>query len=153
MIQVQRVSQNTSCIEVREAALQSRSVWRDPFRALLRNPYAWVVLIAFTLRLVTLSLYPLTDTTEARYSEIARKMVETGNVITPQSRSLTMACLSGASRRYQPGYGRQVSKYSASMSLPRVCLQFLLPCLLLPWCFILPNNNVVEIRHGLHRPC
>jgi len=65
-------------------ALQTRSAWRDPFRTLLRNPYAWVVLIAFTLRLVTLSLYPLTDTTEARYSEIARKMVETGNVITPQ---------------------------------------------------------------------
>ncbi len=53
-------------------------------RALVRNPYAWVVLIAFTIRLTTLGLYPLGDTTEARYSEIARKMVETGNWITPQ---------------------------------------------------------------------
>ena len=54
------------------------------YNSLLRNPYAWVVLVAFMIRLTTLGLYPLGDTTEARYSEIARKMVETGNWITPQ---------------------------------------------------------------------
>ena len=35
------------------------------------------------VRLVTLGLYPLTDTTEARYAEVARKMVELGNWVTP----------------------------------------------------------------------
>ncbi len=57
---------------------------RRSLHALLRNPYVWVVLIAFTIRLTTLGMYPLGDTTEARYGEIARKMVETGNWITPQ---------------------------------------------------------------------
>jgi len=36
------------------------------------------------LRLVSMGFYPLMDTTEARYAEMARKMVETGNWITPQ---------------------------------------------------------------------
>ncbi|REG81593.1 ArnT family glycosyltransferase [Marinomonas pollencensis] len=35
------------------------------------------------IRLFSLSLYPLMDTTEARYGEMARIMVETGNWITP----------------------------------------------------------------------
>ncbi len=35
------------------------------------------------LRVATLGLYPLTDTTEARYAEMARKMLETGNWLTP----------------------------------------------------------------------
>ena len=34
-------------------------------------------------RLFTLGLYPLTDTTEARYAEVARKMAELGNWVTP----------------------------------------------------------------------
>ncbi len=34
-------------------------------------------------RLLTLGLYPLTDTTEARYAEVARKMAELGNWVTP----------------------------------------------------------------------
>ncbi len=34
-------------------------------------------------RLLTLGLYPLTDTTEARYGEVARKMAELGNWVTP----------------------------------------------------------------------
>ncbi|MGO3406226.1 ArnT family glycosyltransferase [Marinomonas sp.] len=35
------------------------------------------------IRLLSLSLYPLMDTTEARYGEMARIMVETGNWVTP----------------------------------------------------------------------
>lgn len=36
------------------------------------------------IRLLTLGMYPLTDTTEARYGEMARKMLETGQWIVPQ---------------------------------------------------------------------
>ena len=44
----------------------------------------WSILIATVLiRLITLPLYPLMDTTEARYGEMARIMVETGNWLTP----------------------------------------------------------------------
>jgi len=44
----------------------------------------WVVLIAVALiRLASLGAYPLTDTTEARYGEIARWMAATGDWITP----------------------------------------------------------------------
>ena len=38
----------------------------------------------FVVRLLFIFWLPLTDTTEARYAEIARKMVETNNWITPQ---------------------------------------------------------------------
>lgn len=37
-----------------------------------------------TIRLISLGFYPLYDTTEARYGEIARLMLETGNWVTPQ---------------------------------------------------------------------
>ncbi|MGD9420190.1 MAG: ArnT family glycosyltransferase [Verrucomicrobiota bacterium JB025] len=40
--------------------------------------------ILFALRVALIFHAPLTDTTEARYAEIARKMVETGNWVTPQ---------------------------------------------------------------------
>ena len=36
------------------------------------------------VRLATLGAYPLMDSTESRYAEIARKMLETGNWLTPQ---------------------------------------------------------------------
>jgi 4-amino-4-deoxy-L-arabinose transferase-like glycosyltransferase len=50
-----------------------------------RSRSLWILLLAVALlRLVSLSLYPLMDTTEARYGEIARIMVETGNWIMPQ---------------------------------------------------------------------
>ena len=49
------------------------------------NRYLWMLLIfALLLRLVSLAAYPLMDTTEARYGEMARLMVDTGNWLTPQ---------------------------------------------------------------------
>lgn len=42
-----------------------------------------LVIISVVIRLFTLGLYPLMDTTEARYGEMARIMFETGNWITP----------------------------------------------------------------------
>jgi 4-amino-4-deoxy-L-arabinose transferase-like glycosyltransferase len=44
----------------------------------------WLVVALLTLRLLTLGAYPLMDTSEARYGEIARVMAETGNWVTPQ---------------------------------------------------------------------
>ena len=41
--------------------------------------WLWYTLgIVALARLLTLGLYPLTDTTEARYGEVARKMAELG---------------------------------------------------------------------------
>jgi 4-amino-4-deoxy-L-arabinose transferase-like glycosyltransferase len=45
---------------------------------------ATLILSLITIRLVSLGLFPLYDTTEARYGEMARIMVETNNWITPQ---------------------------------------------------------------------
>src|SRR5258708_36524522 len=44
----------------------------------------WLVVAAVAIRLATLGAYPLMDNTEARYAEIARKMVETGDWVMPQ---------------------------------------------------------------------
>lgn len=47
--------------------------------------HLWGILgAALLIRLLTLGAYPLMDTTEARYGEMARLMTETGNWITPQ---------------------------------------------------------------------
>jgi 4-amino-4-deoxy-L-arabinose transferase-like glycosyltransferase len=43
-----------------------------------------IILLFCALRIVMMIQTPLTDTTESRYAEIARKMVETNNWITPQ---------------------------------------------------------------------
>lgn len=48
-------------------------------------PVLLVLLVCVLLtRLLSLGIYPLMDTTEARYGEMARKMVETGNWLQPQ---------------------------------------------------------------------
>ncbi|HEX4598410.1 MAG TPA: glycosyltransferase family 39 protein [Burkholderiaceae bacterium] len=51
------------------------------------GPSRWLQLalaVVLVVRLVTLGTYPLADTSEARYGEIARVMRETGNWVTPQ---------------------------------------------------------------------
>lgn len=51
----------------------------------LNRTHLWSLLaFALLLRLISLATYPLMDTTEARYGEMARLMVETGNWLTPQ---------------------------------------------------------------------
>ncbi|WP_218061276.1 ArnT family glycosyltransferase [Pseudoalteromonas luteoviolacea] len=51
----------------------------------IRQIHLWSLLaFALLLRLISLATYPLMDTTEARYGEMARLMVETGNWLTPQ---------------------------------------------------------------------
>jgi len=51
----------------------------------MKRTHLWGLLgFALLLRLISLATYPLMDTTEARYGEMARLMVETGNWLTPQ---------------------------------------------------------------------
>ena len=52
---------------------------------LTRSPWMAALVIcvsAFLIRLISIGLYPLQDTSEARYAEMARLMVETGDWIT-----------------------------------------------------------------------
>lgn len=49
-----------------------------------RRNAALVIVVVIAVRLATLGAYPLMDSTESRYAEIARKMLETGNWLTPQ---------------------------------------------------------------------
>ena len=43
----------------------------------------FILLALLVIRLIAMIFIPLNDTTEARYAEIARKMLETGNWVTP----------------------------------------------------------------------
>lgn len=61
-------------------ALQSPSHKSNP----LGTNLIWLLMGVLLVRLVSLALYPLMDTTEARYGEMARLMAETGNWLTPQ---------------------------------------------------------------------
>ena len=61
------------------AAMPSDTATADERRWLLA-----LLLLAIAARVATLSAYPLMDNTEARYAEIARKMVETGDWVMPQ---------------------------------------------------------------------
>jgi len=49
-----------------------------------RRALGVAIFIAIAVRLVTLGAYPLMDSTESRYGEIARKMLETGDWLMPQ---------------------------------------------------------------------
>jgi 4-amino-4-deoxy-L-arabinose transferase-like glycosyltransferase len=53
-------------------------------RLFTANRALTLLALLIIIRLVSLGLYPLMDTTEARYGEMARLMVETGNWLTPQ---------------------------------------------------------------------
>jgi len=50
-------------------------------RLIPRNTFAGILCILISLRLALSAIIPLAETTEARYGEIARKMLETGNWI------------------------------------------------------------------------
>lgn len=61
----------------------------DPLQSIILSKVhkksLWIILTAlFCLRLLAILFVPYTDTTEARYAEIARKMVETNDWMTPQ---------------------------------------------------------------------
>ena len=60
---------------------------QNRFKTLIRPCYRLglpLLILIMLARLVTLGAYPLVDPSESRYAEMARKMVETANWVTPQ---------------------------------------------------------------------
>lgn len=59
-----------------------------PLPGKILNNWVWlltgILLVAVAIRFFTMGAYPLFDTTESRYAEIARKMVETNIWVMPQ---------------------------------------------------------------------
>jgi 4-amino-4-deoxy-L-arabinose transferase-like glycosyltransferase len=63
---------------------QSDEVVEDARAVRDRRWLIGLLLFAIAVRLLSLGAYPLTDNTEARYAELARTMVETGDWLTPR---------------------------------------------------------------------
>jgi 4-amino-4-deoxy-L-arabinose transferase-like glycosyltransferase len=63
---------------------QSREAVMDAQVTRRRRWLVGLLLFAILVRLLSLGAYPLTDNTEARYAELARTMVETGDWLTPR---------------------------------------------------------------------
>ena len=54
----------------------------QPIRSISQKTFSYLCLLLLGLRFWIGAITPLTETTEARYGEIARKMLETGNWVT-----------------------------------------------------------------------
>jgi 4-amino-4-deoxy-L-arabinose transferase-like glycosyltransferase len=63
---------------------RSHEVLKDAEAVRQRRWLVGLLLFAILVRLLSLGAYPLTDNTEARYAELARTMVETGDWLTPR---------------------------------------------------------------------
>ena len=78
------------CARVLGAERSPLNIMRRQYAALCSRFGAYnvalvaILIATIVLRLSSLGLYPLMDTTEARYGEMARKMVETGQWLQPQ---------------------------------------------------------------------
>ncbi|MEH6443550.1 MAG: glycosyltransferase family 39 protein [Oceanospirillaceae bacterium] len=61
----------------------NRAVWNQLKLNNMLGISLSLIIFTLTVRLFSLNLYPVMDTTEARYGEMARIMLETGNWLTP----------------------------------------------------------------------